>query len=159
MKFRFARHRGAGDRGGFRVDQTIDQKLDAVQRYLPAGYRAFTPDGSDVWIGGVDIAGWTLDDYVIPRLSTGLYPFFECEPENLVRLTIKARNDVHAEQAVAYFGLKLATHAFPVPELPGGRTRYFQCVVLRDDDRIPLWFAEPTKEFGSVTERRLRSWN
>lgn len=26
-----------------------------------------------VLIGGVDKAGWTLDDYVIPRLASGLH--------------------------------------------------------------------------------------
>lgn len=62
-----------------------------VERYLPANYgtvvvesypqvdtideeRAVVYDGGRrvlLLIVGVDVAGWTLDDYVIPRLASG----------------------------------------------------------------------------------------
>jgi len=46
--------------------------LDQVQRYMPGNYEATQqPDGLIV-ITGHDVAGWTLDDYVIPRLASGL---------------------------------------------------------------------------------------
>jgi hypothetical protein len=41
-----------------------------IQRYLPSNYVAFT-FGNDVIIEGEDYAGWTLEDYVIPRLRSG----------------------------------------------------------------------------------------
>ena len=47
-------------------------ELESIRRYLPENYRAFTW-GNDVIIVGDDEAGWTLKDYVIPRLASGLY--------------------------------------------------------------------------------------
>ncbi len=59
--------------------------LDQVQQYMPANYHAefevlfFTVEerlGPEPYlvmtIEGYDDAGWTLDDYVIPRLASGL---------------------------------------------------------------------------------------
>ena len=52
-----------------------------VARYLPSNYEIvglIFPDIADqvlpdiVVIQGTDVAGWTLDDYVIPRLASGL---------------------------------------------------------------------------------------
>ncbi len=53
---------------------------DRVVPYLPESYdvQRFTlalPDGEVVerlFIIGMDVAGWTLDEYVIPRLASGL---------------------------------------------------------------------------------------
>lgn len=43
----------------------------SVTPYLPRNYHASEhPDG--VLISGADVAGWTLEDYVIPRLASGL---------------------------------------------------------------------------------------
>jgi hypothetical protein len=51
-----------------------------VEAYLPGNYALMprtlthTPDGKfRVGIEGEDVAGWTLEDYVIPRLASGLY--------------------------------------------------------------------------------------
>lgn len=49
-----------------------------IERYLPDNYtvvfESFLPDGkSDLIVAGEDVAGWTLDGYVIPRLASGLY--------------------------------------------------------------------------------------
>jgi hypothetical protein len=61
--------------------------LEQVQRYLPVNYtarlshllpaQAFNEDGRSipayaVLIEGEDVAGWTLEDYVLPRLASGL---------------------------------------------------------------------------------------
>jgi len=43
-----------------------------VERYLPANYRVVSECRASVIIEGYDNAGWTLDDYVIPRLLSGL---------------------------------------------------------------------------------------
>lgn len=49
-----------------------------VQQYLPQGYKAKIEyidkqrSALRVVIRGYDIAGWTLDGYVIPRLASGL---------------------------------------------------------------------------------------
>ena len=49
-------------------------KLADVQQYLPSNYGAFRrPDGR-IQITGRDSHGWTMDGYVIPRLSSGLIP-------------------------------------------------------------------------------------
>ena len=47
-------------------------EIEAIRRYLPNNYSAFTW-GHDVVIVGQDSAGWTMEDYVIPRLASGLY--------------------------------------------------------------------------------------
>jgi hypothetical protein len=54
---------------------------EKIARYLPANYEVIsegvTYEGDKarpfVVIQGADNAGWTLDDYVIPRLASGLY--------------------------------------------------------------------------------------
>jgi hypothetical protein len=51
---------------------TSSSSLAAVQAYLPSNYRAEERDG-EVFIVGSDVAGWTLDDYVLPRLLSGLH--------------------------------------------------------------------------------------
>lgn len=57
--------------------RTPAEDADAVGKFLPGNYRAlgaFTDrDGEFVLIAGVDEAGWTLDDYVLPRLATSLF--------------------------------------------------------------------------------------
>jgi hypothetical protein len=52
-----------------------EKASDAAQiaRYLPGNYHVIAVDRENVYIGGEDRAGWTLDDYVIPRLASGLY--------------------------------------------------------------------------------------
>jgi hypothetical protein len=52
---------------------------DEVAAYMPGNYEVYGhrfPDGGTgrlvVLIRGEDNAGWTLDDYVIPRLASGL---------------------------------------------------------------------------------------
>lgn len=47
-------------------------KVDAIRRYMPSNYSAAVV-GEDVVLTGKDSAGWTLEDYVIPRLASGLY--------------------------------------------------------------------------------------
>lgn len=44
----------------------------AVKRYLPTNYGSFQ-FGFDVFVVGTDVAGWTMDDYIIPRLRSGNY--------------------------------------------------------------------------------------
>jgi hypothetical protein len=50
-----------------------------LEAYLPSNYRVTAevddlswPDHLVFEIEGRDVAGWTLDDYVIPRLASGL---------------------------------------------------------------------------------------
>lgn len=43
-----------------------------VARYLPGNYRVMGWSHEWVVIQGEDDHGWTLDDYVIPRLGSGL---------------------------------------------------------------------------------------
>lgn len=54
--------------------------LQRVSAYLPDNYTA-TNASDGVKITGEDVAGWTLDDYVIPRLASGLifaHEVFKC---------------------------------------------------------------------------------
>src|SRR5688572_28803012 len=47
---------------------------NVVAAYLPSNYSVVgaTPEGWTI-VEGKDVAGWTLDGYVIPRLASGLY--------------------------------------------------------------------------------------
>lgn len=47
--------------------------LETVLRYLPGNYTAAEQAPGHVVITGNDLAGWTLDGYVIPRLASGLH--------------------------------------------------------------------------------------
>lgn len=49
----------------------LDGNLAQISDYMPANYQAAQLDGY-VEISGYDMAGWTLDEYVIPRLASGL---------------------------------------------------------------------------------------
>jgi hypothetical protein len=59
-----------------------------VAAYLPSSYtaREWTARPLTVLIEGTDRAGWTLDDYVIPRLASGLIVAREV-PAGLVERT------------------------------------------------------------------------
>lgn len=41
-----------------------------VGRYMPDNYKVYHC-GEVIMIAGKDVAGWTLDGYVIPRLQSG----------------------------------------------------------------------------------------
>jgi hypothetical protein len=56
----------------------LDATAYKIAWYLPANYEVtsawLTDDGKHVCvIQGTDNAGWTLEDYVIPRLGSGMY--------------------------------------------------------------------------------------
>jgi hypothetical protein len=53
-----------------------------VADYLPANYSVLRqdPDGQGVLIVGEDDHGWTMDEYVLPRLASGLMPGKEVWP-------------------------------------------------------------------------------
>ena len=46
--------------------------VNTLRRYMPSNYKVYVCD-NDILIAGNDVAGWTLDGYVIPRLASGGY--------------------------------------------------------------------------------------
>lgn len=68
---RYATVKSSMPRGG-----TPEGEGEAVARYLPSGWQVLSTWAEGVYamalIGGTDRAGWTLDDYVIPRLASGM---------------------------------------------------------------------------------------
>lgn len=46
--------------------------VESVARYLPANYKVTDSDTDYVYFAGHDNAGWTMEDYVLPRLASGL---------------------------------------------------------------------------------------
>ena len=56
---------------------------DRVSAYLPMGYSVCGGDDKSTWITGLDVAGWNLDDYVLPRLASGMLFGSECKREDL----------------------------------------------------------------------------
>jgi len=51
---------------------TYGDFVSTIKRYMPTNYRVYVCD-DDILIAGNDVAGWTLDGYVIPRLASGGY--------------------------------------------------------------------------------------
>lgn len=57
-----------------RKAQIFTHDPETVKRYLPSNYSLLpTETEFDFIIEGTDVAGWTLDGYVIPRLESGLH--------------------------------------------------------------------------------------
>jgi hypothetical protein len=51
----------------------INAAPDRVRQYLPNNYTvAESPADGPTLVVGQDVAGWTLEDYVLPRLASGL---------------------------------------------------------------------------------------
>lgn len=63
-----------------RFARILTDEVERVAAYLPDNYRVagltasepYNERDHDVLIKGSDVAGWTLDDYVLPRLASGL---------------------------------------------------------------------------------------
>jgi hypothetical protein len=65
---------------------------ETVARYLPANYSVIgtVPTGHEAWpfenacavVCGTDQSGWTLDDYVIPRLVSGVFSSKEIKADH-----------------------------------------------------------------------------
>lgn len=49
-----------------------DDPEKVIEQYLPRGYRVTGTVDGFVQIEGEDFAGWTAQDYVIPRLASGM---------------------------------------------------------------------------------------
>lgn len=45
--------------------------VDRVEAFMPSNYSAHVNELDQVIVEGTDSCGWTLDDYVIPRLASG----------------------------------------------------------------------------------------
>jgi hypothetical protein len=73
---------------------TIEGRPEVIERYLPGNYKVVgyieTSETIFTYIEGEDSHGWTLDEYVKPRLASGLYfglmeltrnPFEVTDPE------------------------------------------------------------------------------
>lgn len=59
-------------------------EAENVAAYLPDNYQVVAAPTDEAvmpytFIAGEDAAGWTLDDYVLPRLASGLYWGHEIE--------------------------------------------------------------------------------
>jgi hypothetical protein len=70
-----------------------------AEAYLPANYEIVheyeTISGKPVFvIAGQDVAGWTLDDYVIPRYASGLIWCSEMTPTTALIEAAEAAKEV-----------------------------------------------------------------
>lgn len=151
--------------------------LAQVQAYLPDNYTAQEeqfqyqdPDGSyssktRIVIRGTDHAGWTLDDYVIPRLASGLVFAQEefTHPPERPRYTVEDLIQDTADQYVRELLDDPVTQAMPAL----GHTARTQgpglcdtCADLDGDHCLTL--VEDVKDSASYVERisadRLEIW-
>jgi hypothetical protein len=70
---------------------------EKLYRYLPEAYSIAAGIDGDYLIIGVDVAGWTLDDYVIPRLASGTIQCVEVDAfdaNDILRAAPDVRDDV-----------------------------------------------------------------
>jgi hypothetical protein len=67
----------------------VGHAIAQVREYMPGNYDAVDLDGNVV-VFGHDSCGWTLDDYVIPRLASGLWFAQEVEGERAAKLYSRA---------------------------------------------------------------------
>lgn len=51
---------------------SLSGQAETIGRYLPANYKVTDSDTDYVYFAGHDNAGWTMEDYVLPRLASGL---------------------------------------------------------------------------------------
>lgn len=100
-----------------------------IQAYLPRNYTVLMgPDGN--WlIVGYDSAGWTLDDYVIPRLASGLHfaeeIALESDPDEKLVAVARAARQV----AINAVGTK-PKHTRPRPGVEGCRDDCIPCGLI-----------------------------
>ncbi len=50
---------------------SLDSTLEQVRAYMPDNYEA--REVTLIVVQGADDAGWTMDDYILPRLASGLH--------------------------------------------------------------------------------------
>lgn len=70
----------------------VGSPVENVRPYMPANYDAHELDAGRYptsFLVGADVAGWTLEDYVIPRLASGLHFAREVTREELEELGAK----------------------------------------------------------------------
>ncbi len=52
---------------------TVNDFLDRIKALLPENYKVgYNSSNGQIIVTGHDVAGWTMDLYVIPRLASGL---------------------------------------------------------------------------------------
>lgn len=64
----------------------VQSDAESVAAYLPSNYHILATTRGCTLVAGEDSAGWDLDGYVIPRLSTGLYPSQEVLPSDVAEV-------------------------------------------------------------------------
>ena len=59
----------------YRIALVTGATKEVAEAYLPSNYAvvgALPDDSGSLLIAGIDAAGWTLDDYIKPRVSSGM---------------------------------------------------------------------------------------
>jgi hypothetical protein len=64
------------------IKVTSNSSLSQVESYLPSNYEVAEITDDYVIVKGEDFLGWTAEDYVIPRLFSGLYRAEIIEDDN-----------------------------------------------------------------------------
>ena len=74
----------------FRYGIVYSDNWTEVAAYLPMHYKVLNStekDGDDcLLIAGEDVAGWTLDGYIIPRLGSGMIHCEEITPDEFLKI-------------------------------------------------------------------------
>lgn len=71
---------------------TVAEARRTVEAYLPGNYSVIGEGENRLMIYGEDNAGWTLDEYVIPRLASGLIPCREVATDEEVKALTRSES-------------------------------------------------------------------
>ena len=85
-------------------DGELARIRERVDAYLPSNYVTIMHTGS-LFVIGRDSAGWTLTDYVLPRLASGcVFGQVECEQSTLAALTAKVMPSDPPDDGLPVYG-------------------------------------------------------
>jgi hypothetical protein len=118
-----------------------------VSRYLPSNYRVTGETPLAISIEGEDYAGWTLDEYVIPRLGSGLISAVET-PRPIHQIADEIRYDAWKD-----------VHPWAVPDLDAMRYLSDKDTRVGHDDAegIVLRFLGNSKTWRGPDARRIKA--
>lgn len=66
---------------------------ELIAKFLPHNYEVVASMGEYTLIGGIDDSGWTMQDYVIPRLRSGLMGCNEVKDPTVIDMLNKVWED------------------------------------------------------------------
>ena len=120
-----------------------------VEAYLPRNYQAVGHTPSAILIQGRDDHGWTLDDYVIPRLGSGLITCKEIPADQ--RLLHQIHDEIMQDWKRPYYA------ALPYLQAMRYLGTLYDSYGDQDAERIVRYFLNNAGTWKGETARRVKA--